>query len=121
MSLYAANNIAKGIRRLSRRGETGLAGVICNSSGNESFERSMLDEYARSLGSSLIYFIPHSPIIQACEVESSTVLVHSPKSAEATAFRELARRVMDNKRPIIPAPIEDLADLEAMYRRHLKS
>ena len=26
MSLYAANNIAKGIRRLARRGETGLAG-----------------------------------------------------------------------------------------------
>lgn len=121
MSLYASNNIAKGIRRLSKQGETGLAGVICNSSGNEPFERSMLSDYAHSLGSSLIHFIPHSPIIQACEVECSTVLVHSPDSAEAEAFRELARQVMKNTRPVIPTPIEDLAELEEMYRRHLKS
>jgi len=121
MSLYAANNIAKGIRRLSRPGETGLAGIICNSSGNEPFERSMLSEYARSLGSNLIHFIPHSPIIQSCEVESSTVLVHSPKSTEAEAFRELARRVMENTKPVIPTPVEELSALEEMYRRHLKS
>jgi nitrogenase iron protein NifH len=121
MSLYAANNIAKGIRRLSRPGETGLAGIICNSSGNELFERSMLSEYAHSLGSNLIHFIPHSPIIQSCEVESSTVLVHSPKSTEAEAFRELARRVMENTKPVIPTPVEELSALEEMYRRHLKS
>ena len=42
MSIYAANNIAKAIRRLSRQGETGLAGVICNSSGDEQFEKKSL-------------------------------------------------------------------------------
>ncbi len=49
MSLYAANNIAKGIRRLSRRGDTGLAGVIGNSSGDEPFERDVLAEFAGDL------------------------------------------------------------------------
>jgi nitrogenase iron protein NifH len=121
MSLYAANNIAKGIRRLSRQGETGLAGVICNSSGNEPFERNMLTEYAKKLGSNLIHIIPHSPIIQTCEVESRTVLVHSPKSVEADAFRTLAQLVISNDQPVIPSPIEELTDLENMYRRHLKS
>lgn len=120
MSIYAANNIAKGIRRLSRQGETGLAGIICNSSGDEVFEKSVLDEYARALGSKLIQFIPRSPVVQACEVESKTVLEHAPNSAEAQVFLELARRVMDNKGPVIPTPVEQLADLEAMYRRHLK-
>jgi len=48
MSLYAANNIAKAIRRLSRRGETGLAGVICNSSGDEQFEKRVLSEFAQT-------------------------------------------------------------------------
>ena len=61
MSLYAANNIAKGIRRLARRGETGLAGVICNSSGDEAFEKSMLAEFAEMLGSRLIAFDPAQP------------------------------------------------------------
>jgi len=121
MSLYAANNIAKAIRRLSRRGETGLAGVICNSSGDEKFDKGVLSEFAEALGSKLVHFIPRSPVIQACEVESRTVLEHSPQSEEAEVFRELARQVMDNDRPVIPTPVDDLSELEALYRRHLKA
>ena len=121
MSLYAANNIAKGIRRLSRPGETGLAGVICNSSGDESFEKEALRDFAQTLGSRLVHFVPRSPVIQACEVESRTVLEHSPQSAEADVFRKLAQQVMNNDPPVIPTPVEDLAELEALYRRHLKT
>lgn len=121
MSLYAANNIAKAIRRLSRRGETGLAGVICNSSGDEKFDKGVLSEFAEALGSKLVHFIPRSPVIQACEVESRTVLEHSPQSEEAEVFRELARQVMDNDRPVMPTPVEELSELEALYRRHLRA
>ncbi len=120
MSIYAANNIAKAIRRLSRRGETGLAGVICNSSGDEQFEREVLAEFAQTLGSKLVHFVPRSPVIQTCEVESQTVLEHSPQTEEAEVFRELAQRVMDNDRPVIPTPVEELPKLEILYRRHLK-
>ena len=121
MSLYAANNIAKAIHRLSRQGETGLAGVICNSSGDEQFDKGVLSEFAEALGSKLVHFIPRSPVIQACEVENRTVLEHSPQSEEAEVFRELARQVMDNDRPVIPTPMEELAELEALYRRHLRA
>ena len=121
MSIYAANNIAKAIRRLSRRGETGLAGVICNSSGDEQFEKEVLAEFAQTLGSKLVHVVPRSPVIQVCEVESRTVLEHSPQSEEAEVFRELAQRVMDNDRPVIPTPVEELSELEALYRRHLKA
>ncbi len=120
MSIYAANNIAKAIRRLSRRGETGLAGVICNSSGDEQFENKVLTDFAQTLGSKLVHVVPRSLVIQACEVESRTVLEHSPDSEEAEAFRELARRVMDNDRPVIPTPVEELSELEALHRQHLK-
>jgi len=119
MSLYAANNIAKGVRRLARRSQTGLAGVICNSAGDEPFERAVLSEFAGALGSTLIDLIPHSPVIQACEVEGRTVLEHSPQSAEAAAFRGLAERVLANDSRVIPTPVEEIADLEALYRRHL--
>lgn len=121
MSIYAANNIAKGIQRLSRRGETGLAGVICNSSANEQFERRVLSRFAQTLGSKLVHLVPHSPVIQACEVESKTVLEHSPDSEEAESFRELARRVMDNDQLVIPTPVQELSELEAMYQECLKS
>jgi nitrogenase iron protein NifH len=124
MSLYAANNIAKGIQRLARRGDTGLAGVICNSaSDSESditmFEHKMLTAFAEILGTSLIGIVPRSPVIRACEVEGRTVLEHSPKSAEAAVFRELAQSILDNPTRIIPDPIEDVAELEALYRRYL--
>ena len=121
MGLYAANNIAKAIRRLSRRGETGLAGVICNSSGDEQFERGVLSEFAQTLGSKLVHFVPRSPVIQACEVEGRTVLEHSSQSEEAEVFRELAQQVMNNDNPVIPTPVEELPELEALYRRHLKA
>jgi len=119
MSLYAANNIAKGIRRLARRGDTGLAGVICNSSGEEAFEKSMLSEFAQMLGSRLIAAIPRSSVIQSCEVEGQTVLQHSPQSVEADVFRGLAQRVLENDSRVIPTPIEEVAELEALYRRHM--
>jgi len=119
MSLYAANNIAKGVRRLARRGETGLAGVICNSSGEEAFEKSVLSEFAETLGTKLVDFIPRSPVIQACEVEGKTVLQHSPQSAEAEVFRGLAQQVLENSSRVIPTPFGEVAELEAMYRRHL--
>jgi nitrogenase iron protein NifH len=120
MSIYAANNIAKGIRRLARRGDTGLAGVICNSGGEEAFERAVLSEFAERLGTRLVQFVPRSPVIRACEVEGRTVLQHSPHSIEAEVFRELAQRVLDNDARVSPTPVEEVADLEALYRRHLE-
>jgi nitrogenase subunit NifH len=67
----------------------------------------------------LIDFIPRSPVIQACEVEGKTVLEHSPRSPEAEVFRGLAQRTLDNVSRVIPAPIEEVAELEALYWRHL--
>jgi nitrogenase iron protein NifH len=119
MSLYAANNIAKGIRRLSRRGETGLAGVICNSAGDEAFERSAIAKFAERLGTRLIGFVPRSPVIQACEVEGRTVLLHSPQAEEVEVFRVLAQRILENTSRVIPTPFEQVDGLEALYRRHL--
>jgi len=119
MSMFAANNIAKGIQRLARRGDTGLAGVICNSAGDESFENSVLSEFAGILGTELIAVVPRSSVIQACEVEGRTVLQHSPQSAEADRFRELAGRVLENTSRVIPTPFEQVEELEKLYRRHL--
>jgi nitrogenase iron protein NifH len=120
MSIYAANNIAKGIRRLSKRNETGLAGVICNSTGDETFDKKVISEFAETLGVDVIDFIPRSSVIQTCEVNGKTVLEHSPRSAEADVFRRLAEKILENSTRVIPAPIEEIAMLEEMYRKHVK-
>jgi nitrogenase iron protein NifH len=121
MSIYAANNIARGVWRLARRGQTGLSGLLCNSSGQEDFEKKVLSDFAERLGSSLVHFVPRSPAIQACELESRTVLELSPDSEEADGFRKLADKVMSGEAPVIPTPLEELSELEAMYRAHIGS
>lgn len=119
MSIYAANNIAKAIQRLARRGDTGLSGIICNSNGDERLERKVLPVFAQSLGTKFIELIPRSPVIQACEVEGKAVVEYSPNAEEAKIFQELAQKVMQNNSRVIPTPVEELSDLEAMYREHL--
>lgn len=119
MSLYAGNNIARAVQRLAKRGDTGLAGIICNSNGDETLERAVIPEFARRLGNPFVQFIPRSPVIQACELEGRAVVEHSPDSKEANIFRELARQIIQNDTRVIPTPINDLTELEQMYRQHL--
>ncbi|NLF02031.1 MAG: nitrogenase iron protein, partial [Anaerolineales bacterium] len=121
MSLYAANNIAKGIHRLARRGDTGLAGVIHNSASENEGERALLAEFAGALGSAVVGTVPRSAVIQACEVEGRTVLEHAPGTAEADVFRALAATVLDNDARVIPTPFEDVDVLEALYRHHMRT
>jgi len=119
MSIYAANNIARAVQRLAKRGDTGLAGIICNSNGNEVFEHAVIPEFAKKLGTAFVQFVPRSPVIQACELEGKAVVEHSPGSKEAEVFKNLAQAVMENKSRVIPTPVRELAELEKMYRQYL--
>jgi nitrogenase iron protein NifH len=118
MSIYAANNIARAVQRLARRGDTGLSGIICNSNGDLAFEHALIPEFARRLGTPFFRFVPRSPVIQACEFEGKAVIEHSPESAEAGIFRDLAKAVMENDSRVIPTPVNDLGELEELYRKY---
>lgn len=119
MSIYAANNIARAVQRLAKRGDTGLAGIICNSNGDEAFEHAFVPEFAKRLGTSFVQFVPRSPVIQACELEGRAVVEHAPKSREAEIFRSLAKAIMENDTRAVPTPVTELEELEKMYRKHL--
>jgi len=116
MSLYAANNIARAIQRLGRPDGAGLAGLICNSRGDEELERAVLTAFAERLGSQFVHLIPRATEVQVCEVAGRTVVEGAPDSAVAQAFRDLAIKVWEDSSRVIPTPIEDLAELEALYK-----
>ena len=118
MSIYAANNIARAIQRLAKRGDAGLAGIICNSNGDEAFERAVIPAFAEKLGTPFVRFVPRSPVIQACELKERAVVEHAPESKEAAVFRELAEAVMANDSRVIPTPVVNLSELESMYRKY---
>src|SRR5471030_2780772 len=57
MALYAANNIAKGVKKYATTGGIRLGGIICNSR-NVDGEKELVEAFAKELGSQMIYFVP---------------------------------------------------------------
>ena len=67
MALYAANNICKGIQKYALKGGVRLGGIICNSRKVDR-EEELLREFAKELGSQLIYFVPRDNEVQRAEI-----------------------------------------------------
>lgn len=112
MSLYAANNIAKGIKRFANRSNVRLGGIIGNSR-KISNEENLLKEFAERINTNLIAFIERDEIINKAEVNRKTVIEFAPQSKAATIYRDLACKIKKNKDLRIPSPLE-FAELEML-------
>lgn len=118
MSLYAANNIAKAIKRHAQTGKSRLAGVICNSRGDFAKEVAVLEKFASRLNTQLIGAIPRSKKIQEAESKGKTVVQEFPDSDIARLFEALSVSVWENQNSTIPTPVE-LHELEALFKSYL--
>ncbi|MBQ7747862.1 MAG: nitrogenase iron protein, partial [Paludibacteraceae bacterium] len=96
MSLYAANNISKGIAKYATQGGVRLGGIICNSR-NVDRELDLLKAFAKELGTQLIHFVPRDNIVQRAEIRKKTVIEFDPESAQANEYRQLAKAIENNK------------------------
>ncbi len=112
MSLYAANNICKGIRRYAASGKTKLGGLICNSRLVDR-ERELVEEFARQLNTQLLYFLPRDNIVQHAELQRKTVIEYAPDSAQAAEYRNLAGALEENRAFTVPEPVTN-EELEAL-------
>lgn len=104
MSLYAANNIAKGITRYANKGGVRLGGIICNSR-NVDREIELLRAFSKELGTQLIHFIPRDNVVQHAEIHRQTVIQYRPESQQANEYRQLARKIEENTQFSIPTPM----------------
>lgn len=116
MSLYAANNIAKGVKRFAMRGGVRLGGIIGNSR-NTPNEQNLLEEFAKRLNTKLVAFIPRNVIVNKAENNRQTVLQYAPEDAQADVYRALANKMLNNDEMSIPTPMtfEELEELVAKY------
>ncbi len=116
MSLYAANNIAKGVKRFAMRGGVRLGGIIGNGR-NTPNEQQLLEEFAKQLNTQLIAFIPRDVIVNKAENNRQTVLQYAPESAQAGVYRTLADDMMHNENLSVPTPMtfDELERLVAEY------
>ena len=105
MAMYAANNIAKGIVKYANSGSVRLAGLICNSR-NTDREDELIEALAAKLGTQMIHFVPRHNVVQHAEIRRMTVVEYDPTHAQADEYRSLAKKIVDNKKFVIPTPIE---------------
>jgi len=112
MAMYAANNIAKGIVKYANSGGVRLAGLICNSRKTDR-EDELIEALAAKLGTQMIHFVPRHNVVQHAEIRRMTVIEYDPKATQADEYRALARKIVDNKKFVIPTPLEmeELEDL----------
>lgn len=116
MALYAANNIAKGIQKYAKTGETRLGGIICNSRKVDN-EYALLKAFAEELGSQLIHFVPRDNLVQRAEIHKKTVIDYDPEAGQADEYRNLAKAIDTNEMFVIPKPMTQ-DRLEELLMQH---
>ncbi len=104
MAMYAANNIAKGIVKYANSGSVRLAGLICNSR-ETAREDELISALAAKIGTTMIHFVPRDNVVQRAEIRRMTVIEYEPEAKQAEEYRQLAKKIRDNKNFVIPTPI----------------
>jgi len=112
MAMYAANNISKGIMKFATTGTVRLGGLICNSRAVDN-EKEMIQEFAKKLGTQMIYFVPRDNDVQRAEINRKTVIEWNPEAKQADEYRGLAKAIDENKMFVIPTPLE-IEELEKL-------
>ncbi|MBK1701412.1 nitrogenase iron protein [Thiococcus pfennigii] len=112
MAMYAANNISKGIVKYANSGGVRLAGLICNSR-NTDREDELIEALAARLGTQMIHFVPRDNVVQHAEIRRMTVIEYDPTCKQADEYRALAKKIIENKKFVIPAPcsMDELEEL----------
>lgn len=119
MSLYAANNICRGIRRYAQNGSIRLAGLLYNGRSGMG-NAQLVEEFAGLLGSSVFGGFEMSEWIPRAELERKTVVELFPDCEASKSFRQIAEKILQNRDGCIPTPLSD-EEVELLCAQSLKS
>lgn len=117
MSLYAANNICRGIKKYAEAGGVRLAGIIHNG-------RSMVDndelvkDISKKLNTEVLAKIASSNLIAKSDLSRRTVVENYPHSQESQDFRDLAKKIIADRNLSIPSPVSD-EEVEEICQKYI--
>lgn len=117
MSIYAANNIMKGMLNFNKD-EPRVAGLIFNSRGMED-ENRMVERFSEATGIPIIATIPRSPLFSEAESNGKPVFELFPDSdisRSVTSMAELLEGISAGKEKMhLPNPLNDeqMSDIAA--------
>lgn len=106
MSLYAANNIARGIRNYAEDGDVRMGGLIANVKDLE-YDRDLIEKFAARIGTHVVYYLEWNRVVYEAERRRRTVLRYKPEHEFAHEWLKLAERIEKDPRPHIPTPMTD--------------
>lgn len=116
MAIYAANNICRGMLKYADQSGVRLGGIICNSRKVDK-ERDLMEEFCSALGTQMIHFVPRDNIVQKAEFNKKSVIEYDPECNQAKEYAELARKIIENDKFVIPNPLT-MDELEAMVVKY---
>jgi len=105
MSVYAANNLFKGIKKFSDTGGGLLGGIIANSI-NTPLSKNIIDDFARKTKTEVVGYIPRSLTVTQSELKGKTTLEVAGDSDQAKIYMRLAEKIMNHTESIVPDPLE---------------
>ncbi|GHV19496.1 nitrogenase iron protein [Spirochaetia bacterium] len=111
MSVYASNNLFKGIKKYSASGGALLGGVIANSMGSP-YSKDIIDDFVARTKTQIVEYVPRSITVTQSELQGKTTIEAAPKSAQAGVYRSLAKKIADHTESKTPFPLE-ISDLRA--------
>lgn len=105
MSIYASNNLFKGIHKYSNSGGALLGGVIANSI-NAPYAREIIDDFAQKTNTQIMEYVPRSVTVTQSELQGKTTIEAVPKSNQADVYRSLANKIANHTESKVPSPLE---------------
>ncbi len=110
MAVYAANNIARGIRNVSHIGGARLCGIIANRVHDDR-EVAILETFAGQLGTRVLGVVPYSREVARADAYGRTITEEANDPKLQAAYAAVYQRLMtlQPEDRIVPTPLEDAA------------
>lgn len=111
MSIYASNNLFKGIKKYSNSGGALLGGIIGNSI-NRPYDRQILDDFAENTNTQIMEYVPRSVTVTHSELQGKTTVEVAPDSEQAKIYTRLAEKIASHTKSKVPSPlgVQELRD-----------
>jgi nitrogenase iron protein NifH len=104
MSVYAANNLFKGIKQYSNSGGALLGGIIANSI-NQPYSKDIINDFAKQTQTQVVEYVPRSVTVTQCELQGKTTIEGAPDSEQAKVYTRLAEKIAAHEVSHTPAPL----------------
>lgn len=116
MSVYASNNLFKGIKKYSNAGGALLGGVIGNSI-NAPYAKEIVDDFVKQTSTQIVEYVPRSVTVTQSELQGKTTIEAAPESEQAKIYTRLATKIAEHNESKTPSPlgVQELRDWAAKW------